>query len=95
MRAEQAAVAATIECHNLQEEVNNVGIQQSEWQKARAIEHFRLTEELRRARVELRQARGRAKGARMDVLKLSSRIQRLQVTPLDAHPSRPSTGATL
>ena len=79
VKAEQAAVAATVECHNLQEEGENVALQHNQWQKTRAMQEHRLNEELRRVRIELRDLRMRSKKARTDILHLQSRVHQLQV----------------
>jgi len=82
VKAEQAAVAATVECHNLQEEVENVALQHNQWQKTRAMQEHRLNEELRRVRIELRDLRMRSKKARTDILHLQSRVHQLQEGPM-------------
>lgn len=78
VRAEQAAVAATAEHHHLLEELNNISVQYTQWEKERALEHYNLTEELRRCRAELREVRSRARGMRVDNMKLNSKVLKLQ-----------------
>jgi len=93
VRAEQAAVAATIECHNLQEEIGNVGTQQQAWQSSMARKQDQLQEELRRSRVELRQSRQSSKQARVEALRLRAAVERMREGPAAREGDGPEAGS--